>query len=323
MNIIIGSAQSPILASAQSRAELEAAASRRGVESVVANSRADLMRELPRADAIWIEPATYDAEFVATLRRDVGHLKWIQLMSTGFDAIERYGAPDGVVVTNAGDAYAPLVAEHAVALLLALGRGLPDALDSGAKHQWKSEIGARVTTLDGAAVTIFGFGRIGREIALRLRPFGARIIAVTQRGRAEPLADETLPSEKLGDALKISAALIVAAPLTKSTHQAIGEKEFSALPRHAFVINIGRGPIIDAAALSHALEKGLIGGAGLDVTDPEPLPLDDPLWACKNIIVTPHIAAMGGALPARRLAAILERNLDHFINGRELENRIF
>ncbi len=246
-------------------------------------------------------------------------------MSTGFDAIECYGAPDVRRCDQRRRRLCRLLSRstplHCCWRLVA---GLPDALDSGAKHQWKSEIGARVTTLDGAVVTIFGFGRIGREIALRLRPFGARIIAVTQRGRPEPLADyETLPSEKLGDALKISDALIVAAPLTKSTHQAIGEKEFSALPRHAFVINIGRGPIIDAAALSHALEKGLIGGAGLDVTDPEPLPLDDPLWACKNVIVTPHIAAMGGALPARRLAAILERNLDHFINGRELENRIF
>ncbi|VFU09463.1 D-isomer specific 2-hydroxyacid dehydrogenase NAD-binding [Methylocella tundrae] len=311
-----------ILEGAPSRAELQDVAARHGVELVSVDSLADFVRELPEADALWTDPTVYDAERAAALKRDAGRLKWIQLKSMGFDIVKRYGAPGGVVVTNAGDAYAPFVAEHALALLLALFRRLPDALGQMAKHEWDPAIGAGMKTLDEAVVTIFGFGNIGREIAARLRPFGARIIAVNRAGTPQPLADETFSRDQLGEALKVSDALIVAAPLTESTRHAIGADELAALPRRAVVVNIARGEIIDAGALSAALKKGVIAGAGLDVTDPEPPPSDDPLWTCRNVVITPHVAVMGGELPSRRLAAIVERNLVRFMKGEELEHRV-
>lgn len=311
-----------ILEGMPSRTELQDVAARHGVQLVTVDRFADFMRELPEADALWTDPTVYDAERAAALKRNAGPLKWIQLKSMGFDVVERYGAPGGAVVTNAGDAYAPFVAEHAVALLLALFRRLPDALGQAARHEWDPAIGAQMKTLDEAAVTIFGFGHIGRQIASRLRPFGARIIAVGRTGTPEPLADETLSEDRLGEALKVSDALIVAAPLTESTRHAIGASELAMLPSHAIIVNIGRGEIIDPAALSSALEKGLIAGAGLDVTDPEPPPSDDPLWTYKNVIITPHVAGRGGALPSRRLAAIVERNLVRFMKGEELEHRV-
>ncbi|ACK52079.1 D-isomer specific 2-hydroxyacid dehydrogenase NAD-binding [Methylocella silvestris BL2] len=302
--------------------ELQAVAARHNVQLVVANSLAEFIRELPDADALWTDPTVYDADRAEALKRNAGPLKWIQLKSVGFDAIERFGAPEGVVVANAGDAYAPFVAEHALALLLALFRRLPDALARGARHEWDQAIGSQMRLLDEATVTIFGFGQIGRQIAARLRPFGSRIIAVDRAGRPEPLADEMLSDERLVEALKISDALIVAAPLTQSTRRTIGAMELAALPPHAVVVNIARGEIIDSNALFDALERGVIAGAGLDVTDPEPLPSDNPLWARANVIITPHVAAMGGALPSRRLAAIIERNLVHFMKGEELEHRV-
>jgi phosphoglycerate dehydrogenase-like enzyme len=303
--------------------QFEALAAARGADFVAVEDAGALHRELANADALWLWPAFYDAALVPVLERHADRLRWLQLFTMGYDQVERHGAPRGMTVANAGDAYAPTVAEHAVTMLLALVRRLPDAGRNAVEHTWDQSITTRIGTLNDATVTVLGFGNIGREIAVRLRAFGARVVAVTRSGSAQPLADETYAIDALHDALRASDALIVAAPLTADTRHIVDAAALAALPPHAIVVNIARGGLIDHAALREALFAGKLGGAGLDVTDPEPLPADDPLWSHADALITPHVAGYGGTVAARRIMALVDRNLAAFTAGQPLEAVVY
>jgi phosphoglycerate dehydrogenase-like enzyme len=303
--------------------QFEALAAARGADFVAVEDAGALHRELADADALWLWPAFYDAALVPVLERHAERLRWLQLFTMGYDQVERHGAPRGVTVANAGDAYAPTVAEHAVTMLLALVRRLPDAARNALEHRWEQSITTRIGTLNDATVTVLGFGNIGRDVAARLRPFGVRIIAVTRSGAAQPLADETYAIGALHDALRKSDAVIVAAPLTTGTRHVIDAAALAALPPHALVVNIARGGLIDHAALRDALFAGKLGGAGLDVTEPEPLPADDPLWTHPDALITPHVAGYGGTVAARRIMSLVDRNLAAYVEGRTLEAVVF
>jgi phosphoglycerate dehydrogenase-like enzyme len=298
---------------------LTAVAERHGVESVVAADTEGLHAELADADALWLWPGFYDAELVPVLARRAPRLRWLQILTMGYDPLVAHGVPAGLAITNAGDSYAPTVAEHAVATLVALVRAFPEMQAHAATSTWDQSVAARIGTLNDATAAVLGFGNIGREIAVRLRAFGARVVAVTRSGRADPLADESVPVTRLHDVLARVDAVIVAVPLDATTRQLIDASALARLRPHALLVNIARGGIVDTAALRDALANGRLGGAALDVTDPEPLPADNPLWTMPNVIVTPHVAGYGGDVPARRILALLDRNLGHFINNRPLE----
>jgi phosphoglycerate dehydrogenase-like enzyme len=191
-----------------------------------------------------------------------------------------------------------------------------------ATSMWDQSVAARIGTLNDATVAVLGFGNIGKEIAVRLRAFGARVVAVTRSGRADPLADESVPVSRLHDVLARVDAVIVAVPLDATTRHLINASALAALRTHALLVNIARGGIVDTDALREALAQGRLGGAAIDVTDPEPLPAGDPLWTMPNVIVTPHVAGYGGDVPARRILALLDRNLGHFANNRPLEAQV-
>jgi phosphoglycerate dehydrogenase-like enzyme len=314
MRIVV---RTPIMAD-----RLTAVAERHRVDAVAAADADALRAELADADALWLWPAFYDAELVPVLARHAPRLRWLQVLTMGYDPLVAHGVPAGLTVTNAGDSYAPTVAEHAVATLLALVRRLPEMQANAATSTWDQSVAARIGTLNGAAVAVLGFGNIGKEIAIRLRAFGARVIAVTRSGRTDPLADESVPVSQFHDVLSRVDAVIVAVPLDGTTRQLIDARALAALRPHALLVNIARGGIVDTAALREAVGAGRIGGAAIDVTEPEPLPADDPLWTMPNVIVTPHVAGYGGDVPARRVLALLDRNLAHFLNNRPLEAQV-
>lgn len=301
---------------------LTAIAGRHHVEAVVAADAESLRTELGDADALWLWPAFYDAELVPVLARHTPRLRWLQVLTMGYDPLVAHGVPAGLAITNAGDSYAPTVAEHAVATLLALVRRLPEMQANAVNSIWEQSIAARIGTLNDATVAVLGFGNIGKEIAIRLRAFGARVIAVTRSGRTDPLADESASVAQLLDVLARIDAVIVAVPLDATTRHLIDARALAALRPHALLVNIARGGIVDTAALREALANGRLGGAAIDVTEPEPLPADDPLWTMPNAIVTPHVAGYGGDVPARRILALLDRNLAHFVNNRSLEAQV-
>jgi phosphoglycerate dehydrogenase-like enzyme len=301
--------------------QLEALAREGGADVVVAPDAPTALREASDVDALWLWPGCYDADLAAALGQS-RRLRWIQLLTMGYDPLEALGVPAGVLVTNAGDAYAPTVAEHALGLLLALLRQIPQALERAARPIWDPTLAGGVGTLNDAAVAVLGFGSIGREIAVRLHACGARVIAVTRSGAEHQLADENVPVSALHAVLERVDALVVAAPLTPLTRGLIDAAALAAMRPSAILINIARGGIVDTIALTEALLGGRLAGAGLDVTDPEPLPPNHPLWSAPNVLITPHIAGYGGTVPGRRVGALIRRNLDAFLNGRPLEAQI-
>ncbi len=233
MRIVV---RTPIIAE-----RLTAVAHRHGVESTVAADMEALRAALGDADALWLWPAFYDAPLVDALARNMPRLRWLQVLTMGFDPLVAHGVPAGLAVTNAGDSYAPTVAEHAVATLLALVRRLPEMMASAAQSQWDQSVAARIGTLNDATVAVLGFGNIGKEIAKRLRACGARVVAVTRSGRADPLADESATVDRLEDVLARADAVIAAVPLDGSTRGIIGTRALAALRPHALVVNIARG----------------------------------------------------------------------------------
>ena len=242
---------------------------------------------------------------------------WVQLPWAGVDAfagVLRRFAGDGRVWTSAKGAYAQPVAEHALMLALAVLRELPRRVRAG---RW--EVDEHGRSLYGAEVVILGAGGIATELLRLLQPFGVRATVV--RRRDEPVAVRTATAEGLDDELARAEVVFVAAALTEGTRGVIGAAELQRMPRGGVVVNVARGGLVDTDALVSALESGHLGGAGLDVTDPEPLPDGHPLWTAPNCIVTPHVADtedMVVPLFAQRVA----RNVQAFGSGGGFEGRI-
>ncbi|MET7767336.1 D-isomer specific 2-hydroxyacid dehydrogenase family protein [Nocardia sp. NPDC005366] len=250
-------------------------------------------------------------------------VEWVQLPAAGVEdwftagVFDRY--PD-IRFTSAAGAFAASVAEHALMLLLAGVRYLPEHLraDSWRQQDFFPHIGS----LRGKTVTIVGAGGIGRALIPMLAPLGAHVIAVNRSGRPVtgpgiPDAVETVSADQLGKVWSRTDHVVVAAPATPETRHLIGADALSRLKPSSWVINIARGPLIDTDALVAALSSGAIGGAGLDVTDPEPLPDGHPLWTLPNVIITPHDSNP----PQLRLAAFADHvaaNVTRFVAGREL-----
>ncbi|MDL9935233.1 D-isomer specific 2-hydroxyacid dehydrogenase family protein [Gordonia sp. ABSL1-1] len=239
-------------------------------------------------------------------------VEWVALKTAGIEGYVRAGiVDDRRIWTNAAGFYAENVAEHALALLLS---GLRQINTSVLRHWDKEPIDTAVRTLRSSTVTIVGAGGIGDALIPRLRACGADIIAVNRSGRAVPGADRTFTVDELAQVWPLTDHVVVAAPDTAETRHLINADVFAALPRHAWVVNIARGPLIDQQALRTALVAGDIAGAALDVTDPEPPDPDDPLWSLPNVIITPHIANPASGLP-RELAPWVAENIRRFTAG--------
>lgn len=296
-----------------SRSLLETALGRvDGLELVSVDSEDRLAGALPGAAILLLPQHAVTPAIGNALRDSADSLRWIQLLNAGFDRLQPGVLPAGIAVSAAGPGLAPAVSEHAVALLLSLGRGLPDAARNQGERRWDSAAKGRLSSLYGKTAAIVGFGSIGSEIARRLRGFGTRILAVSRRGLAGPLADEAFPVHRLDQALGTADAVIVALPLTAETRNLFDEGRFGQCRPGGLFVNVGRGAVVDHAALRAALASGQLAGAGLDVTDPEPLPADDPLWAMDNVIITPHCAGGGGY---EALADFVADNVSRFLKG--------
>jgi phosphoglycerate dehydrogenase-like enzyme len=221
-----------------------------------------------------------------------GRLRVIQTLSAGVDWLVGR-VPDHIVVCNARGAYDAPLAEWVVGAILAMERGLVQSRDAQARHAWDA---IEPPELAGRRVVILGLGSIGSAIADRLRPFGVEVIGVGRTARAgvRGLAD-------LDDILRGAAILVNMLPLTSATAGMLDARRLGLLPDHALVINAGRGRTIDARALVDELRTGRLRAA-LDVTDPEPLPPDHPLWDLPNALITPHMAGDSPGATVRSFA---------------------
>jgi phosphoglycerate dehydrogenase-like enzyme len=258
----------------------------------------------------------------AALRSKENTVRWVHFISAGREGYEELGWPPGIVVTYAGGGVAPAVAEHAMALMLALGRRVPDMVNViMARKAWdRTLIAPKARSLEGGTLAIVGYGHIGRELAKRARAFDMRVVTVSRSPRQEENVDEALPLSSLHAALGQADVIAVSIALTPETTHLLGEEAFAACKPGALLVNVARGPVLDQAALVRALESGRIGGAALDVSDPEPLPADDPLWKAPNVLISPHFAGSGSPRSVRRLAEGVASNLRKFIAGEPPEH---
>ena len=294
------------------------------------------------SDAIRGTTILFGNYLAPSLLRQAGELRWIQTVGAGVDTlISTELASAGIVVTNTSGAFAIQMAEHALALMFALARRLPGAMRSQAAQRYEPEPQDELFELTRKTLGIVGFGDVGQALARRARGIGMRVIALRRhadgsRGahltipslpldplaNAEDpaaLADEILGPGGLHDLLRNSDVVVSALPLTPTTSHLFGRQQFAVMRPAACFVNVGRGETVDQDALIDALRGGVIAAAGLDVTTPEPLPTDSPLWALPNVILTAHYAGWSDAM-LERIYAIFLDNLIRFDRGETLRN---
>lgn len=294
---------------------LERIADTPGIDLVVANSDAEARAALDGADGFISAGASlYTPEMERTIRENKS-LRWFQSVSAGNDNMEALGIRDGIAVTGSEGHSGPVVAEHAVALLLSIAHAIPDWERARTAKVWKMPRTGTYKSLYGGTAVLVGLGNIGGEIARRLKGLGMTVIGVTRSGSGGPDIDEAVKTGDLHGALARADAVVVAAPLTAETRGLLDAGAFAACKPGAYVVNIARGGLIDQPALIDALQSGHLGGAAIDVTTPEPLPPEDPLWDAPNLILVPHVGGSGSTESPRRLGATVKRNLDAFIAG--------
>lgn len=287
-----------------------------GIEQDWAANDDEMQRKAKGADIIVMSGLAYSAGLANALRDAPGKLKFLQLLTAGYEALEMHGVPAAVRVANAGAVWSPVVADHAMALILGLARRMPDIIASQGRRQWDySGIAPRVWSLQGSRMTIVGFGSIGQELAQRARGFGIRVTGVTRSGQPHPLADRILPAGALTTALADADIVVLAVPLSAATRHLIGAAELAACKPGAVLVNMARGSVLDSQALRNALAEGRIAGAALDVADPEPLPSDDPLWTTPKLIISPHVGGAAGPLYYHRLVDFVSENIQRFLRG--------
>src|SRR5688500_12891608 len=249
-------------------------------------------------------------------------LKWVQTFAAGIENMSKELKGHSCVVTNMQRVYAPVIAETAIGLLLSLTRGLAQvSIPAFAQRKWVQSGDTPLIDLYGKTIGIVGMGGIGSETARRLHyGFNMRVLATDAKPLPKPdfvseLHDPTWFMQMVPQA----DVLMSAAPLTPVTKQMFNSAVFSNMKPGAYFINVSRGGLLDQDALVKALKEKRIQGAGLDVTTPEPLPADNPLWTCPNLVITPHNS---GNAPIRqeRAVSLVAENVRRYSNGLPLMN---
>lgn len=267
----------------------------------------------PEGDVdLWVPHYATSADVI-----DRGHelrgLRVVQLQSAGYDGVAAR-LPAGITLCNAAGVHDDATAEHAVGLILASLRGIPEAVRQ--HGHWRPMPGRR--SLADSRVLVLGYGSIGRALAERLLPMKAEVTAVASRERDDDLVGRVRATADLQALLPDQDVVVVLVPLTDATRGLVDHDFLSHLPDGALVVNVARGPVVDTdAVLRHA---GRLRFA-LDVTDPEPLPDGHLLWASPDVLITPHIAG-GTTAMLPRIAALVRGQLERMVAGEELVNAV-
>ena len=249
-------------------------------------------------------------------------LKLLLLPSAGYEEYltPELAAKEGLVVCNAGSAYSEGVAEHCVAMMMALVRRLPEYLAAMEPRRWDHL--HRHGRLSGSTVCVIGLGTLGSAIARRCSALGMGVVGVRRRAdRPSPQVSEVFGPEDLGTAVVGADHVVGALPGGAATRGLISREVIEAMKPGAYFCNVGRGPSVDEAALVERLRDGSLAGAGLDVFATEPLPDDSPLWSMENVIVTPHMAGYTWDY-ADELSDVFSANLARYGAGEPLHNVI-
>lgn len=264
------------------------------------------------------------AQSPALLRTAPASLKWFCSATAG---VEDYCREDGLfanpdcLLTNT-NCYGVTIAEHIIMVTLMLLRRMPEYIESAKTRDWGAPLPIR--SIRGSRFTMLGTGNIGSTAAARLRAMGAeRITGVSRSGRPLEGFDEVRPFGALDDVLAGAEFLIMSLPNTAETAGLLNRERIALLPRGACVVNVGRGNAIDQEALADALNSGRLAGAALDVTVPEPLPKEHPLWNVKNLVLTPHVSGNVSLGYTRDLnVEMFCEDLQNYMAGRPLRGLV-
>jgi phosphoglycerate dehydrogenase-like enzyme len=246
-------------------------------------------------------------------------LQWLQLLSSGFDGYEAF-ADAAFQVTTSHGIHAPVIAEQCLTSMLMLERRMPLFSQSQSERSWDRQ--ARIQgSLRGKTLGILGYGSIAQALSELVQAFGMKVIAMTKNpaNKAPSGTTKIVGTDYLDTLLQAAEHLILTLPLTKETQNILSAEKIALLKEDCFVHNVGRGGLLDQAALESRLAEGSIGGAALDVFAVEPLPKDSALWKLPNCIVTPHIAGHYQDLDIDLLHLFAE-NLRRLDNGQTLKN---
>jgi phosphoglycerate dehydrogenase-like enzyme len=243
-------------------------------------------------------------------------LRWVQVMGAGVNAFLDTPFPPKVVLTRVEGVFGPWMAEYTFAWMLWATQRTEHFRGAQRLRRWEP---VTTTLLRGKTLGVVGIGSIGRVIAGVGRAFGMRVLGLSRTGRRVPEADRVYRRPDFHAFLAASDYVVLVAPLTPETRGMLGEPELHAMRPEAWLINVGRGSLIQEEALVRALQERWIAGAILDVFSEEPLPDDHPLWALGNVVITPHVS--GPSLP-EEIAPTFNENLKRFLAGRVLHGRV-
>jgi len=298
----------------------ELAKSAPNVKIVAARGPA-LEKEIADADAM------VGVQLTPELFKKAGKLKWLHISSAG---VEAHGGQVGlfpalidsdVVVTNAKNVYGPQIADHAFAFLLALTRRLNVTLPRQTLEEWPAGR-TGMFELDGKTAVIIGVGGIGSQIAQRAHGFGMKVIGVDIRDiPTSMMVQRVVPPDMLDSVLPEADVVFVAVPHTQKSDGMMGARQFELMKQGSYFIAMSRGKIYDHQALVKALDSKRLAGAGLDATEPEPLPKGHPLWKFPNVVITPHTSGGSDNLQAR-LDYLVKENIRRFGAGLPLLNMV-
>lgn len=268
-------------------------------EVVMATEAAELRAFVADAEVLLVSALPPGASLA-----DAPRLRLLQTMGAGIEQIAGHDLPARAMIASGRGLFAAEVAEHAIAGLLALTRGLPSHLERQRERAWSPFASS---ALAGRSLAIVGVGAIGSRVARIAEAMEMRVLGIRRTPRPTAHLNEVGGPPELVTLLRKADHLVVCAPLTPATRGLIDEAALAALHRSACVVNVSRGGVLDELALLRALRAGQLGGALLDVFDLEPLPPDSPWWSAPNVIVTPHVAGLG----VRYLDAVVRRLLDN------------
>lgn len=293
-------------------------------------------------DKRWSETEVLFTQGVLPETGKAPNLKWVQFNSAGIDPFldDPVVSNKEIAATTMSGVITHQIAEYVLMAMLALGQKLPELLRYQQAQKWPEgdEKWQKLLPVElrHSTVGILGYGSIGRQVARLLQPFGATVLATKKNvmkpedtgyfneGMGDPhgdFFDRLYPIEALHSLLEKSDFVIVTLPLTESTHHILDAKALEAMKPSAFLVNVGRGELIDQSALVQALETKQISGAVLDVVSPEPLPEDSPLWHLDNVIITPHVSGLSSYLDEDTLSLFIE-NLNRYLAELPLYNQV-
>jgi phosphoglycerate dehydrogenase-like enzyme len=289
-----------------------------GLELVHVATPEELSQEIADAEVYYGFPSV-------DLLREAKALRWIQSPSAGVNYLQNLPELVGsdIVLTNTRGAHGPSIGEHTFALLFALTRHIPESVLAQKEHHWaRNELYRTSNEIWGRTMGIVGYGAIGRSVAQRARGFDMEVLAVDPHPEpGAPFVHETWGMERLPDLLAQSDVVVVSAPLTDESYHLLDALALANMKPSAYLIVVSRGGIVEENALVAALKEGKLAGAGLDVTEVEPLPADSPLWEAPNIIITPHTAGDSNE-KERRCVEIFKENLQRYAHGETLLNLV-